>query len=114
MTRGGAAALLVVAVVSGACRSDTRRQGAAPATATAPSTAVAAAGTVEASVQTYPVPKGSRPHDVAPAPDGSVWYTAQATGELGRLDPATGTTTQVKLGNGAAPHGVIVGPDGAA
>ena len=63
---------------------------------------------------TYPVPAGSRPHDVAPAPDGSVWYTAQATGELGRLDPATGATRHVKLGAGSAPHGVIVGPDGGA
>jgi virginiamycin B lyase len=60
------------------------------------------------------VPAGSRPHDVAPAPDGSVWYTAQSIGELGRLDPATGAVTTVKLGAGSAPHGVIVGPDGAA
>src|SRR5687768_951413 len=37
----------------------------------------------------YPVPPGSHPHDVAPAPDGKVWYTAQGSGELGRLDPAT-------------------------
>jgi virginiamycin B lyase len=51
---------------------------------------------------------------VAPAPDGSVWYTAQHTGELGRLDPATGETRHIKLGAGSAPHGVIVGPDGAA
>jgi len=60
------------------------------------------------------VPSGSHPHDVAPAPDGTVWYTAQATGELGRLDPATGNTHHIKLGSGSAPHGVIVGPDGAA
>jgi virginiamycin B lyase len=65
-------------------------------------------------VRTFPVPAGSRPHDVAPAPDGSVWYTAQASGELGRLDPATGQTRHVKLGGGSAPHCVIVGPDGAA
>lgn len=63
---------------------------------------------------TYPVPAGSRPHDVAPAQDGSVWYTAQAIGELGRLDPATGAVSSVKLGTGSAPHGVIVGPDNAA
>jgi virginiamycin B lyase len=62
----------------------------------------------------YQVPSGSGPHDVAPAPDGTVWYTAQAAGALGRLDPATGMTTQVALGAGSAPHGVIVGPDGAA
>ena len=28
-------------------------------------------------VQEYSVPAGSHPHDVAPAPDGSVWYTAR-------------------------------------
>jgi virginiamycin B lyase len=50
---------------------------------------------------------------VAPAPDGSVWYTAQRTGELGRLDPVTGETRHIPLGSGSAPHGVIVGPDGA-
>src|SRR2546423_8034305 len=61
----------------------------------------------------YRVPPGSHPHDVAPAPDGTVWYTAQTAGELGRLDPATGGIRHVKLGEGSAPHGVIVGPDGA-
>ena len=66
-----------------------------------------------AGLQEYPVPRGSRAHDVAPAPDGSVWYTAQGTGELGRLDPSTGRTRHTKLGDGAAPHGVIIGPDGA-
>ena len=60
------------------------------------------------------MPPGSAPHDVAPAPDGTVWYTAQRSGKLGRLDPATGRTTEVPLGAGSAPHGVIVGPDGAA
>jgi virginiamycin B lyase len=64
-------------------------------------------------LQEYPVPSGSHPHDVAPAPDGSVWYTAQRSGELGRLDPVTGATHHIALGPGSAPHGVIVGPDGA-
>src|SRR5947207_14884671 len=63
--------------------------------------------------QEYPVPNGSNPHDVAPAPDGTVWYTAQSAGELGRLDPATGKTHQIKLGPESHPHGVSVGPDGA-
>ena len=66
------------------------------------------------SVRYYPVPSGSGPHDVAPAPDGTVWYTAQRSGELGRLDPASGKTEHIALGRGSAPHGVIVGPDGAA
>ena len=63
-------------------------------------------------VREYQVPAGSRPHDVAPAPDGTVWYTAQGSGELGRLEPATGKVIEVPLGDGSAPHGVIVGPDG--
>jgi len=64
-------------------------------------------------IQEYPVPAGSHPHDVAPAPDGGVWYVAQGSGELGRLDPATGQIRRIKLGEKSRPHGVIVGPDGA-
>ena len=41
-------------------------------------------------VSYYDVPKGDGPHDVAPAPDGTVWYTGQRAGVLGRLDPKTG------------------------
>ena len=66
-----------------------------------------------AAIQEYPVPAGTHPHDVAPAPDGTVWYTTQHVGALGRLDPATGETHHIPLGTGSAPHGVIVGPDGA-
>ena len=61
-------------------------------------------------VREYPVPAGSHPHDVAPARDGTVWYTGQHTGELGRLDPRTGAIRRVPLGAGSSPHGVIVGP----
>jgi virginiamycin B lyase len=64
-------------------------------------------------VQEFPVPSGSHPHDVAPAKNGSVWYTAQRSGELGILNPTTGKTHHIALGQGSAPHGVIVGPDGA-
>jgi virginiamycin B lyase len=67
-----------------------------------------------AEVRYYPVPQGSRPHDVAPAPDGSIWYTSQPKGALGRLDPKTGKVDEVRLGFGSSPHGVIFGPDGAA
>jgi virginiamycin B lyase len=62
----------------------------------------------------YKLPEGMGPHDVAPAPDGGVWFTAQPKGLLGHLDPKTGKVTTVDLGEGSAPHGVIVGPDGAA
>src|SRR5271165_7246541 len=61
----------------------------------------------------FALPEGSGPHDVAPAPDGTVWFTAQAAGALGRLDPRTGHVDTFPLGTGSAPHGVIIGPDGA-
>ncbi|MGH2377971.1 MAG: virginiamycin B lyase family protein, partial [Candidatus Limnocylindria bacterium] len=50
---------------------------------------------------------------MAPAADGGIWYTAQGSGELGHLDPRTGETRHVDLGQGSRPHGVILGPDGA-
>lgn len=68
---------------------------------------------VTPTLQEYPVPAGSHPHDVAPAVDGGVWYTGQNVGNLGWLDPATGEIRTIDLGAGSAPHGVIVGPDGA-
>ena len=83
-----------------------------PATASSPSAPGQAAGPLR--VDTFDLPAGSRPHDVAPAVDGGVWFTAQGAGYLGHLDPRTGRVTQVPLGDGSAPHGVIVGPDDAA
>jgi virginiamycin B lyase len=64
-------------------------------------------------LQEYSVPAGSHPHDVAPGANGGVWFTAQAAGYLGWLDPASGDVHQIPLGEHSAPHGVIVGPDGA-
>jgi streptogramin lyase len=53
----------------------------------------------------FPVPSGSQPHDVAPVANGGiVWYTAQALGKLGWLDPNTGSTHEIALGQGSAPH----------
>jgi virginiamycin B lyase len=82
--------------------------------AASPSATATAAGELTFSQQAYPVPAGSGPHDVAPAADGGVWYTAQASGKLGWLDPVSGEVREVALGPGSAPHGVIVGPDDAA
>src|ERR1700740_3493304 len=65
-------------------------------------------------IQTFSVLAGAGAHDVYPATDGAVWFTAQSAGKLGRLDPGTGKSDLIALGPGAAPHGVIVGPDGAA
>ncbi|SDB63212.1 Vgb family protein [Belnapia rosea] len=55
---------------------------------------------------------GSR--DVTPAGDGTMWFCGQRDGTLNRLDPRDGAIRRVRLGEGAAPHGVIRGPDGAA
>lgn len=62
------------------------------------------------------VSSGSHPHDVAAVPkaDGLVYFTAQRTGKLGILDPKSGKVEEVTLGAGSAPHGVVIGPDGAA
>ncbi len=67
-------------------------------------------------VQSFRIAATSRTgiHDVAPASDGGVWFTAQQSGHLGWLDPASGKTELLALGRGSAPHGVIQGPDGAA
>jgi virginiamycin B lyase len=67
----------------------------------------------EVTVKAYDVPAGGGPHDVAVDAEGIVWYTAQRSGHLGRLDPATGKVDLISLGAGARPHGVIIGPDGA-
>ncbi len=69
----------------------------------------------EVTTRTYPLPRGGgAPHDVAVSADGTVWYTAQRDGKLGRLDQASGKVDLVPLGEGSSPHGVIVGPDGGA
>ena len=67
-------------------------------------------------VQTWPLNTPSRTgiHDLAPAPDGGVWYTAQRSGHVGWFDPKTGKSELISLGAGSSPHGVIQGPDGAA
>lgn len=49
-------------------------------------------------VEEYSVPTGSHPHDVAPAVDGGVWFTAQSAGYLGWLDPSSGEVRQIPLG----------------
>ena len=118
MRRTAFIATLLVAV---ACTpaAETRTSATPQPTVTAtPSTSATASPassrpSIDFVLQEYPVTKGQGPHDVAPARDGGVWYTAQLSGELGWLDPKFGVLKAIKLGAGSAPHGVIVGPDGA-
>lgn len=68
---------------------------------------------VDTPVEEYDVPEGSHPHDVAVAEDGTVWYTAQGSGKLGRLTPESREAEEIDLGDDSRPHGVTLGPDGA-
>ena len=69
-----------------------------------------------AALQSWPLatPRATGIHDVAPAPDGGVWFTAQRSGHLGWFDPRSAHVELIALGRGSAPHGVIAGPEGAA
>lgn len=98
---------------STAATSTTSTIGAATTT-TVPGTTTTTVSPDELTIEAFPVPTGSRPHDVAPAIDGGVWYTAQASGELGWLDPGSGETRHIALGAGSRPHGVIVDDAGTA
>ncbi|MEZ4729981.1 MAG: SMP-30/gluconolactonase/LRE family protein [Caldilineaceae bacterium] len=130
MTKQRFAGVLAVFLVS-ACVAQAPQPSAAPTTTVAttavPSTATAAItetvpgaesadliDPTQFAVTEYDLP--SYPHDVAPDPadPNTVWWTAQGGGALGRLNPATGENTLIPLGAGSRPHGVIIGPDGAA
>src|SRR5437870_7477265 len=62
----------------------------------------------------YPLPRPKAfPHDPAVGADGIVWYTDQANGYIGRLDPATGKVTDYATPTPTSgPHGIVVAPDG--
>lgn len=81
-----------------------------------PSRPFAQAGAPSGRLQSWPLKTARRTgiHDLAPAPDGGVWFTAQRSGHLGWFDPRSGDTKLIALGSGSSPHGVIQGPDGAA
>ena len=86
--------------------------GAAVASSLLPSSAAAQVP----ALRSWPLatPRRTGIHDLAPAPDGGVWFTAQASGHLGWFDPKSGRSDLIALGSGSAPHGVIPGPDNAA
>ena len=78
-------------------------------------TLVAGAAIAQVTVQEYPLPPRVGAHDVwaDPAPGGPVWFSAQRSGQLGRLDPTSGKVEMIPLTPKSAPHGVITGADGA-
>ena len=76
--------------------------------------AVSIPGSVEVSIKEWRVPTpGSRPHDPAVAPDGSVWYTGQMANVLGRFDPKTQQFKEYPLKTPmSGPHGLVADKDG--
>ena len=71
--------------------------------------AVIVPGPLKVSMKEWPVAKpASRPHDPLAARDGSIWYTGQMVGELGRLDPKTGKIREYPLKTPhSGPHGLV-------
>src|SRR3954468_3501776 len=76
----------------------------------------AGAAAAQGAVQEYALPMSITAHDVwaDPAPDGPVWFSGQASGNAGRLDPKTGKVELISLGQGSSPHGVVLDRDGSA
>jgi virginiamycin B lyase len=76
--------------------------------------AVVIPGSVDVSIKEWKVPtSGSRPHDPATAPDGSVWYTGQMANVLGRFDPKTQQFKEYPLKTPmSGPHGLVADENG--
>ena len=66
-----------------------------------------------AQVSYYDVTQGAHPHDVAPAPDGKVWYTEYGNGVVGRLSGGPLSTAQEFTAGGGhhGPSGLATGND---
>ena len=105
LAKVGGSALLPLATV----RSNAQSSGSASQPAS-----TRLAGPVTMASWPLNTPRATSIHDLAPAPDGGVWFTAQRSGHLGWFDPRSGKAELIALGAGSAPHGVIAGPDGAA
>jgi virginiamycin B lyase len=71
--------------------------------------AVLVDGPHQVTMQAWQVPTpGSRPHDPLGARDGSIWYTGQMAGVLGRIDPQTGQIREFALKTPhSGPHGLM-------
>jgi virginiamycin B lyase len=72
------------------------------------------AGPVRIAIRLWPVrTPGSRPHDPMAARDGSIWYTGQLSGKLGRIDPGTGEIKEYSVKTPqTGPHGIAEDADG--
>jgi hypothetical protein len=55
----------------------------------------------------------SEPTEIAPAPDGNVWFTQSGTNQVAALDPATGLISEITpVSVDSGPRGITDGADG--
>jgi len=62
----------------------------------------------------FTLPEGAHPRRLAVDAKGIVWYTDNARGFLGRLDPTTGNVREFQSpgGAGCGPYGIAIGANG--
>ncbi|HZM83163.1 MAG TPA: SMP-30/gluconolactonase/LRE family protein [Candidatus Limnocylindrales bacterium] len=64
-------------------------------------------------VESFPVPDGLSPRQIAIATDGQFWFTSRFVPQgVGRLDPATGVVTTFPTPSNPGPEGIAASPDG--
>jgi virginiamycin B lyase len=70
---------------------------------------------VDGSVRVFPLPFGAgAPWGIALGPEGKIWFTEVGSGNVGRLDPGTGTISEFPLPTpNSQPQGIVLGGDGA-
>ena len=62
-------------------------------------------------VSTFPTPSNPGPEDIAASPDGTVWFTQSAKGNIANITNA-GVITETKVVKGSEPLEITVAPDG--
>jgi virginiamycin B lyase len=65
-------------------------------------------------VTEYAAPTAQDPHTPVFGPDGALWFTAQSSNLVVRMDTKTGAMREFRVPTpNARPYGIVVGPDGA-
>ena len=62
------------------------------------------------SIMEYALPAGSKPFGMTTGPDKNLWFTDEASGQVGKITPSGGITEYA--GDGDEPEGITSGPDG--
>jgi len=64
-------------------------------------------------VDSFPVPDGLSPRQIAIATDGQIWFTSRFVPQgVGRLNPTTGEMTTFPTPDNPGPEGIAASPDG--